>query len=905
MIKKHHPALAKQSKVFFFLLALGGALFIFSLTQNFAPNVLARHNALISAFLYPPFYGRASEESIFDHSTPTYSTSDNMIVTYQGETLNKNCPNPAPSGYRPPNGLCDYGYGGYWSYWLGAYTFYNGHDGIDYGISYRPVLAAADSSQVVYAGWYNPQDHRSNLGIYVRLRHSGGYDTWYGHLSALAVQSCASIGCADIKHGTVIATSGTTGNSSGAHLHFRLTNPQIKPVDPYGWAGQAGKDPWSYNQKESLWVQYPNIGSSPYNIYPSGASLTETPASATGVTVDDLDPRFDQIPTDCWNVVNTSVNNSQNSRMLAVQPVVSGNDTCKARWKLPPSAGGGIFSVYVRIPAVHATSEGAIYTITHNGRSDTVVLNQAVFPNSAVSDGWVYIGKYYFDGSSLEYVILGNKTQDIGSSASELELAADAVRFVPFVVGTLVPSETPSITPTPTLTLTPTETLTPTITLSPTTTLTVTSTLSPTITKTPTLTVTPSITKTPTITRTPTFTRTPTLTRTSTPTYTATLTPLVVPSSTRWPTATLPYTQIKVYFANASRLASGLAPVEVNRSRYIISSLDLRKAALDQYFKGPGATERYSYGDTTVLDGFTGYSKFEFSNGLASLTLTGKCKPVRLSYTIAQLLFLNLKQFPEVMAVKIFDENGQTQNPNDQVDSIPTCLAPPSTNTPTITPEPATSTPSLTPVGPSETPSVTQPATLTPIIPTQTATITPSSTPTRWPSKTVRPTDTRWPTSTRRGDSILRGTDVSLTSTPTMINATATPEITATPSSANINTTPESLSISFSEWCSAVSALSKTEQINWSMAHPYIKVGPWRGKTINYEPNNSILLQVNGRGKFPQGSDINYLSPKFSYTLKKTYDIYGTLMSFETNGPYCTANVKADDRESQNTIAIP
>ena len=51
------------------------------------------------------------------------------------------------------------------------------------------IMRAADANQVVYAGWYNPQDHRSNLGIYVRLRHANGYDTWYGHMSALAVHA--------------------------------------------------------------------------------------------------------------------------------------------------------------------------------------------------------------------------------------------------------------------------------------------------------------------------------------------------------------------------------------------------------------------------------------------------------------------------------------------------------------------------------------------------------------------------------------------------------------------------------------------------------------------------------------------------------------------------------------------
>ena len=526
---KLRPRLTKLAFVALALVgaaALSGALLSRSVSAGPAP--------LISAFLYPPFYGRASEESIFDHSSPTYSLVDNKIVTYQAETLNKACPNPAPPGTPPPNGLCDYGYGGYWSYKLGVYTFYNGHDGIDFGVSYRPVLAAADANQVVYAGWYNPQDHRSNLGIYVRLRHANGYDTWYGHMSAVAIQSCTFVNCADIPHGEVIGVSGTTGNSSGPHLHFRLTNSQVRSIDPYGWAGQAGLDPWPYNQKESLWVQYPNLSGSSGNVYPSGVSLIEPPAPATGYLVDDLDPRFDQIPADCWMVINTSAANSQNGRMLEVQPLITGSDACKARWKLPLSAGPGIFSVYARIPVVHATSEGALYSIVHDGRSETVVLNQAAFPNSSVPDGWVYLGKYYFNAASLEYVQLGNKTQDV--SASGLELAADAIRFVPLVAGTAVPSETPTVTQTATITSTPTITITPSITSTPTITLTSSMTPTPSDTLTITPSVTPSLTLTPSPTFTATDTRTPTLTRTATLTRTPTKTPVIRPTDTRWPT---------------------------------------------------------------------------------------------------------------------------------------------------------------------------------------------------------------------------------------------------------------------------------------------------------------------------------------------------------------------------------
>ena len=695
--------------------------------------VSARQAESAAPFLYPPFYGRASEESIFDHSNPTYDTSDSKIVTYQGETLTKACPQPAPSGFQPPNGRCDYGYGAYWSYRLGSYIFYNGHDGIDYGISYRPVLAAADASQVAYAGWYNPQDHRSNLGIFIRLHHANGLDTWYGHLSALAVQSCATANCAPIQHGDVIATSGTTGNSSGPHLHFRLTDALGRVLDPYGWAGAAGQDPWPYDLPYSLWMQYPNISASSGNVYPSGGSLSEPAAPATGFLVDDLSSTFSQTPDNCWNVINTSAANSQNGRMLAIQPVTTGSDTCKARWTLPASAGAGQFGVYVRIPVVHATSEGAQYTVFHNGRGDIRVLNQSVFPNPTVADGWVYLGSYYFDGASPEYVQLGNKTQDVTGAVSGLELAADAVRFVPLLSGTAVPSATPTVTPTASITSTPTLTTTPTITLTPT------------VTRTPTLTPTPTVTRTPTMTLSPAASPTTTLTRTST------ATPVILPSATRWPTATPFYTLIKVYFANSNHLAVGLQPYEVARGRYVTSSLDLRRAALEAFFKGPGATELYYYGDTAIYNGFTGYSNFTFSSGVASVNLAGKCQPAQMNFSIAQLLLLNLKQFPEVRAVKLYDANGQTQHPDGAGDSAPACLGLNPTASPTPTLPVDTATPTLTPMlVPSLTPTPTVTRTALPVISASPTPLGPTGTATRWPTLTPRPTDTRWPTATTR-----------------------------------------------------------------------------------------------------------------------------------------------------------
>ncbi len=684
------------------MIALAGAALFAG--ARLTRSVSARPAELVTPFLYPPYYGRSTEESIFDHSSPNYNMTDNKVVTYLGETLNKACPNPAPAGTPPPNGLCDYGYGGYWSYRLGAYAFYNGHDGIDYGVSYRPLLAAADANQVVYAGWYNPQDHRSNLGIYVRLRHANGYDTWYGHMSALAVQSCGSVGCANLPHGEVIGISGTTGNSSGPHLHFRITNPQGRAVDPYGWAGQAGLDPWTYNQLESLWVQLPNISASSANVYPSGASLIEPPAAPIGYLVDDLDPRFNQLPPDCWTVINTSAANSQASRMLAVQPITSGLDSCRARWKLPLGTGAGIFAVYVRIPAVHATSEGALYNIVHDGITDVVVLNQAVFPNSSVPDGWVYLGKYYFNGLGTEYVQLGNKTQDVTASASSLEVGADAVRFVPIQTGTAVPSETPTASLTPTITQTPT--ITPT----------------PTITQTPSKTPTPSITWTPSTTPTPSLTRTPTKTLTSTITKTPTNTPLVRPSDTRWPSRTPSITATRR--PTDTRVPSK-TPTTIRPTDTRVPTRTLTPS------RTPTPSKTFTPSRTATITRTPSPSRTLTPSRTPTITRTFTVTPVTPTVTLSH-----------------------TPGPSPTQTRWPTLtIRPSSTRWPTRTLTPSrTPTPSKT-FTPSRTPalSLTPASTLPPVL---SQTLTPSRTPgpsptqTRWPTLTVRPTDTRWPTKT-------------------------------------------------------------------------------------------------------------------------------------------------------------
>lgn len=79
-----------------------------------------------------------------------------------------------------------------------------------------PILAAADGV-VVTATWHN------SYGYYVKIKHDDTYSTLYGHCSALHV----SVG-QTVKQGQVIADCGSTGYSTGPHLHFEVIQNGVR-----------------------------------------------------------------------------------------------------------------------------------------------------------------------------------------------------------------------------------------------------------------------------------------------------------------------------------------------------------------------------------------------------------------------------------------------------------------------------------------------------------------------------------------------------------------------------------------------------------------------------------------------------------------------------------------------------
>ena len=102
---------------------------------------------------------------------------------------------------------------------------YNGyahfHTGIDLVEKLGSPVYAADDGIVALVG-----SSGSGYGTYVVIAHSGGLDTLYGHLSAALVKVGQRV-----TQGQPVGLEGSTGNSTGPHLHFELRINQ-KPVDP-------------------------------------------------------------------------------------------------------------------------------------------------------------------------------------------------------------------------------------------------------------------------------------------------------------------------------------------------------------------------------------------------------------------------------------------------------------------------------------------------------------------------------------------------------------------------------------------------------------------------------------------------------------------------------------------------
>jgi murein DD-endopeptidase MepM/ murein hydrolase activator NlpD len=122
------------------------------------------------------------------------------------------------------------------SYWFepayGSYPHF--HTGIDLVEPFGSPVYAADDGVVALVG-----SSSQGYGNYVVIAHSGGLDTLYGHLAT----SLVKVGDR-VSQGQPVGMEGSTGNSTGAHLHFELRINQ-KPVDPSPYLPPGAPSPYN------------------------------------------------------------------------------------------------------------------------------------------------------------------------------------------------------------------------------------------------------------------------------------------------------------------------------------------------------------------------------------------------------------------------------------------------------------------------------------------------------------------------------------------------------------------------------------------------------------------------------------------------------------------------------------
>jgi murein DD-endopeptidase MepM/ murein hydrolase activator NlpD len=110
--------------------------------------------------------------------------------------------------------------------------WYNPHPGIDIAPPFGTPIGAAHSGIVTFVGW------QDGYGMHVEVTQADGYVTTYSHMSAFSVK----VGQLVVA-GQQLGNVGSTGYSTGPHLHFEVHMPNGQRMDPAIWLYEHGVVP--------------------------------------------------------------------------------------------------------------------------------------------------------------------------------------------------------------------------------------------------------------------------------------------------------------------------------------------------------------------------------------------------------------------------------------------------------------------------------------------------------------------------------------------------------------------------------------------------------------------------------------------------------------------------------------
>lgn len=291
------------------------------------------------------------------------------------------------------------------------------HPAYDYGLRYNQVLAAASGTAEVVR-WYDNSYEchepvkpvKCGYGLHVIIRHANNYATIYGHLSSTAFELNTTT--AAVTGGTIIGTSGTTGNSSGPHLHFEVDDANGSDVDPYS----AG-----------LWKDGEPVG------HP-----IPRPATSSQIVVDDTTDNSAGFSKGAGGVFNNPCTgdclnwtrflwgwNGDMYRTLVNGSVVDN----WSKW-VPTIYQPGNYEVFIHTPPEHATSWQAPFRVAYTAGEARGVVDQKGLGETAESE-WVSLAIYGMTGGNYVYMTdaSGEGVSYHCGDGQYCELGADAVKL--------------------------------------------------------------------------------------------------------------------------------------------------------------------------------------------------------------------------------------------------------------------------------------------------------------------------------------------------------------------------------------------------------------------------------------------------------------------------------------------
>jgi murein DD-endopeptidase MepM/ murein hydrolase activator NlpD len=158
---------------------------------------------------------RGEAEEIDALQAQSAAVAAKIQAAQQSSSSSSSAPSAAPGGYQwPVSGPVTSPFGWRWG---------RMHEGIVIAVPSGTPVHASAAGTVIYASWMD------GYGNFVIIDHGGGIATAYGHNTSLAV----TVG-QHVEQGSVIAYSGSTGHSTGPHVHFEV-RVNGNAVDPLGY----------------------------------------------------------------------------------------------------------------------------------------------------------------------------------------------------------------------------------------------------------------------------------------------------------------------------------------------------------------------------------------------------------------------------------------------------------------------------------------------------------------------------------------------------------------------------------------------------------------------------------------------------------------------------------------------